>query len=185
MSSLSIASRSPRRIRLRKFTLCLLCSVFCLCLLCSIPVFAEQHGQLMFAGVPVPGATVTLTQGDKTFATLTDEMGNYAFPDLTGGPWPIEIEMQGFAKLKGDTSTTMWELKMLTIEEIHAEVAHNEPPPPAEPAAGSGSTPAPPAAPNGKPANSKNSKNSKPTTPSSQQSGFASTQVNASANGNA
>src|SRR5215475_8921848 len=142
MSSLSIASRSLRRIRLRKFNLCLLCSVFCL--LCSFPVFAEQHGQLMFAGVPVPGATVTVTQGDKTLVTLTDEMGTYAFPDVTGGPFPIEIEMQGFAKLKGDTSTTMWELKMLTIEEIHAEVAHNEPPPPVEAAAGSGSTPAPP-----------------------------------------
>jgi hypothetical protein len=134
----------------------------------------------MFAGVPVPGATVTLTQGDKTFVTLTDEMGNYVFPDLTGGPFPIEIEMQGFAKLKGDTSTTMWELKMLTIEEIHAEVAHNEPPPAEEPA-GSGATPAP--ATNGKAANSKNSK--VPATSRAQQSGFASTQVNASANGNA
>src|SRR5215468_6918744 len=179
MSSLSIASRSLRRIRLRKFNLCLLCSVFCL--LCSFPAFAEQHGQLMFAGVPVPGATVTLTQGDKAFVTLTDEMGNYVFPDLTGGPFPIEIEMQGFAKLKGDTSTTMWELKMLTIEEIHAEVAHNEPPPPAEPAAGDGATPAAPA--NGKSANSKNSK--VPPTSRGQQGGFASPQVNASANGNA
>ncbi len=163
---------------MRKFTLCLLCSVFCL--LCSFPVFAEQHGQLMFAGVPVPGATVTVTQGDKTFVTLTDEMGSYAFPDLTGGPLPIEIEMQGFAKLKGDTSTTMWELKMLTIEEIHAEVAHNEPPPPPEAVAGSAPTPAPAA--NGKATNSKNSK--VPATPRSQQSAFASAQVNASANGN-
>src|SRR5215471_11508529 len=134
----------------------------------------------MFAGVPVPGATVTVTQGDKTFVTLTDEMGNYAFPDLTGGPLPIEIEMQGFAKLKGDTSTTMWELKMLTIEEIHAEVAHNEPPPPPAATEGSGATPAPAA--NGKANNSKNSK--VPATPRSQQSAFASAQVNASANGN-
>jgi hypothetical protein len=163
---------------LRKFTLCLLCFVFCL--LCSFPVFAEKHGQLMFAGVPIPGATVSVTQGDKTFVTITDEMGTYSFPDLTDGPWPIEIEMQGFAKLKGDTGTTTWELKMLTIEEIHAEVAHNEPTPPAEAPAGSGATPA--AAANGKPAKG----NSKvPPTPKGQQSGFASTQVNASANANA
>jgi hypothetical protein len=134
----------------------------------------------LFAGVPIPGATVTATQGDKTFVTITDEMGSYIFPDLTDGPWPIEIEMQGFAKLKGDTSTTMWELKMLTIEEIHAEVAHNEPPQPAAAPEAGGSAPA--AGASGKSAKG-NSKG--PATPKGQQGGFASTQVNASTTANA
>jgi hypothetical protein len=126
----------------------------------------------MIGGVPVPGATVTVTQGDKTFVTITDLMGTYSFPDLADGTWPVEIEMLGFAKLKGDTSTTSWELKMLPMEELHTEVAHNEPPP----APTAGSAPAP-AAPNAKAA--ANSKT--PATPRGQQSGFAQTQVNQSA----
>ena len=68
---------------------------------CVVPVFAEQHGQLMFGGVPVPGATVTVTQGDKTFVTITDQMGVYSFMDLPEGTWPVEIEMLGFARLTG------------------------------------------------------------------------------------
>jgi hypothetical protein len=141
-----------------------------LSLSCVVPVFAEQHGQIMIGGVPVPGATVTVIQGDKMLVTITDPMGVYSFPDLPDGKWPLEIEMLGFAKLKGDTSTTAWELKMLPIDEMRAEVAHNEPPPPP-----AGSAPAPAAA-NGKAANSKT-----PATPRGQQSGFAQTQVNQSA----
>jgi hypothetical protein len=129
----------------------------------------------MFGGVPVPGATVTVTQGDKTLVTITDQMGVYSFPDLPEGTWPVEIEMLGFAKLKGDTSTASWELKMLPMEELHAEVAHNEPPP-----APAGSDPAP--APNGK-ASAANSKT--PATPRAQQGGFAQTQVNQSTQTNA
>jgi hypothetical protein len=126
----------------------------------------------MFGGVPVPGATVTVTNGDKRFVTVTDPMGMYSFPDVSEGSWPIEIEMLGFARLKGETSTTTWELKMLSLDELHADVAHNEPA--AAPAAASGSAPAPAAA-NGK-ANSKT-----PATPRGQQSGFAQTQVNQAA----
>jgi hypothetical protein len=118
---------------LRKIIFCLLCAVFCL--LCSGPLFAEQHGQVIFAGVPIPGATVTLTQAGKALVTVTDQMGMYTFPDVPEGMWPIEIDMLGFAKLKGDTSTAAWELKMLPMEEIHAEVAHNDPAPAPAPAA--------------------------------------------------
>lgn len=153
---------------MRNLIACLLCAV--LCLAPSVPLFAEQHGQVMFAGVPVPGATVTVTQGDKTFATVTDDMGVYSFPDVPQGMWPVEIEMSGFGKLKGDTSTSMWEFKMLALEDIHADVAHNEPPPPAP-----GAAPTPAAS------GSKPNAKGTPATPAAQRSGFAQTQVNQSA----
>src|SRR5579864_4579159 len=101
---------------------------FALCLFSTVAL-AETRGQVMFGGVAVPGATVTVTQGGKTFTTITDPMGTYAFPDLPEGIWPIDIEMLGFAKLHGDTSTVLWELKMLPMEEIKAEVAHGTPAP--------------------------------------------------------
>ncbi len=97
----------------------------------SIAALAETHGQVVFAGVPVPGATVTVIQGDKKFVTITDSMGMYVFADLPNGTWPVDIEMLGFAKLHGDTSQSSWELRMLPLEEIKAEVAHNEPATPA------------------------------------------------------
>jgi hypothetical protein len=142
--------------------------------LCASSVLAEQHGQVTFGGVPVPGATVTATQGDKKFVAVTNEMGVYTFPDLPEGKWPIEVDMLGFARLQGDTSTAAWELKMLPMEEMKAEVAHNEPP--AAPAAEA-------AAPAASSSNAKS--NSKtPATPPGQRTGFQRTQVNESANGN-
>src|SRR5262249_38942937 len=51
--------------------------------------------------------------------------------DLPEGTWAIEIEMQGFVPLKGDTSTLSWDLKMLPVEQIKVESAHNEPAAPA------------------------------------------------------
>ena len=100
-------------------------------LLYILLVITEYRGQVVFNGVPVPGATVTLTQGEKKFTAVTDPMGAYVFPDLPEGTWAIEIEMQGFVPLKGDTSTSTWELKMLPVEEIKAESAHSEPATPA------------------------------------------------------
>src|SRR3989441_6180995 len=110
-------------------------------------VITEYRGQVVFNGVPVPGATVTVTQGEKKFTAITDSMGAYVFPDLPEGTWAIEIEMQGFVPLKGATSTSTWELKMLPVEEIKAESAHNEPaapaPAPATAAANTSATRAP------------------------------------------
>ena len=46
---------------------------------------AEHHGTVKFGGLPVPGATVTATKGDKKLVTTTDENGRYAFADLSDG----------------------------------------------------------------------------------------------------
>lgn len=94
---------------------------------------AEHHGTIKFGGLPVPGATVTASKGDKKLATTTDENGRYAFADLSDGAWTIEVEMLGFAKLSNevgiafDAPAPEWNLKFLPMSAIMA--------PPAAPAA--------------------------------------------------
>ena len=51
---------------------------------------SEYHGFVTFSGLPVPGATVTVTQGGKKFVTVTDTQGFYSFPTLADGPASIE-----------------------------------------------------------------------------------------------
>jgi hypothetical protein len=90
-------------------------------------VAAEHHGQVNFNGLPVPGATVTATGGDKEFVAVTDQQGAYSFPDLADGVWTIQVEMLCFATIKRevavapDAASPVWELKVLPLEEIHAE----------------------------------------------------------------
>src|SRR5579875_616256 len=60
---------------------------------------AEHHGVVKSAGLPVPGATVTATQGAQKLTTTTDEHGYYSFPELANGVWRLQIEMFGFAPL--------------------------------------------------------------------------------------
>ena len=60
---------------------------------------SEHHGIVTFHGLPVPGAVVTATQGDRKVVTSTDDDGAYSLPDLVDGTWTIEVEMGGFAKV--------------------------------------------------------------------------------------
>src|SRR5579859_562557 len=80
-----------------------LCAFVCLC--ASVAAWAtEYHGQVFFGGVPVPGATVTVTQGDKRLSTITDRQGLYEFADLADGKWKIEVEMSAFSTIDGDVT---------------------------------------------------------------------------------
>ena len=62
----------------------------------------EHAGQVSFAGVPVPGATVIAVQGDHRVTTVTDQQGIYRFADLPDGAWVIEVAMTGFAPARLD-----------------------------------------------------------------------------------
>jgi len=90
---------------------------------------AEHHGTVKFGGLPVPGATITATKGDKKLATTTDENGRYSFADLSDGAWTIEVEMLGFAKLTNevgiafDAPAPEWNLKFLPMSAIMAPPA--------------------------------------------------------------
>jgi hypothetical protein len=86
---------------------------------------AEHHGQVSFAGVPVPGAKVIATQGDKKLTAVTDMDGFYSFPDLAEGTWFMQVEMRGFTPLKQDlvaSASPKWEMKMLPLADINAQV---------------------------------------------------------------
>src|ERR1035438_10443001 len=113
---------------------------------------AEHHGTVKAGGLPVPGANVTATKGDKKLATTTDENGRYAFTDLADGAWTIEVEMLGFAKLSNEVGVAFdapapeWNLKFLSMSAIAAAAAAPATPPP------STATAAAPAATSAKPA---------------------------------
>lgn len=85
---------------------------------------SDYRGQVTFGGLPVPGATVTASQGDKKFVAITDLQGLYSFPDLTGGTWTIEVQMLGFETVKQEAAIGQnappgkWELKLLPLDRI-------------------------------------------------------------------
>ena len=120
--------------RLGKY-LRLICAVSLLTT-CGIVAASEYHGQVTFAGLPVPGATVTATQNDKKFVAVTDQQGVFSFPDLTSGTWTIQVEMSGFSTIKDQVAVGSntppappWELKMLPLDQMKAEMMTESPAP--------------------------------------------------------
>ena len=98
-------------------------------LLCaaSWAVSVEYRGQVSFGGLPVPGATVTVTRGSKTSVTVTDQQGDYSFPGLADGTWKIKVEMLGFSTIQQDviiapdTPAANWDLKLLSLDQVLAQ----------------------------------------------------------------
>ncbi len=113
-------------VRLRSVKVLLSCALLALC--AAAPAWArEYHGQVFYGGVPVPGATVTVTQGDKRFTAVTDRQGLYEFADIADGQWKIEIAMSGFTTLDdtvtvgADVPQRRWDLNMLGLEQMKAQ----------------------------------------------------------------
>ncbi len=85
---------------------------------------SEAYGQVTFGGLPVPGAAVTATLGDKKIVTITDEQGIYKLTDPADGTWTIRVEMLGFSPLTQDVTiaagapSPTFALKVLPFEEI-------------------------------------------------------------------
>jgi hypothetical protein len=88
---------------------------------------SEQRGQVIFNGLPVPGATITATQGAKKLTTITDTNGYYRFADLPDGAWKIEVSMLFFAPQEQSVTVAAnepgirWELKMLPVDQVIAQ----------------------------------------------------------------
>src|ERR1700729_2435815 len=57
-------------------------------------------GQVRFGGLPVPGATVTASSGDRRLVTGTDEQGVFTLGDVDDGVWTIRVEMLGSAPIE-------------------------------------------------------------------------------------
>lgn len=117
----------PKKSRLR-INPGVLLAILALCAASSL--FASEHrGTVKFNGVPVPGATVTASQGDKKFVAMTDEQGDYRFADLTDGVWNIQVEMLCFETLNKevavapDAPSPEWDLKAMSLDAITAAAA--------------------------------------------------------------
>ena len=153
----------------------------------------EYHGVVRFGGLPLPGATLTATQADKTqgdkkFVASTGLDGTYSFPNLPDGDWNIQVEMLLFTTVKKDITigpgipTAEWEMELLPADEIKAAETAAAPavssatPQAVAPTASAPAAPPPPAPPK---------KKSKPgvnqPAPVNTASGFQRTDVNAAA----
>ncbi len=94
------------------------------CLAVSLLMASEHHGQVTFGGLPLPGATVTATSGDKKLEAITDQNGIYSFPELADGIWTIKVEMLCFKPLEKevavapDAPSPVWEMQLLPVDQI-------------------------------------------------------------------
>src|SRR6478672_1014798 len=89
----------------------------------------EHRGAVKLGTLPIPGATVTAQQGNKTVAVLTDAQGAYVFPDLADGTWAVKVEMRGFVPIDRDVqvpSVTDWSLTILPLAKITEAGANAE-----------------------------------------------------------
>src|SRR5580704_1470045 len=88
---------------------------------------SEYHGQVTFGGLPVPGATITATQGSQKVVAISDQQGGYSFADLADGTWKIDVEMQCFSTIEQtvtiapNVAAAKWELKLLSLDQIVAQ----------------------------------------------------------------
>ncbi|MEI9978934.1 MAG: carboxypeptidase regulatory-like domain-containing protein [Edaphobacter sp.] len=107
-----------------------MCVLVCLGTWLTAQKFAmasEYHGQVTFGGLPVPGATITATQGSRKFVAISDSQGSYSFADLADGTWKIEVEMQCFSTVEQAVTivpnmpAAKWELKLLSLDQIVAQ----------------------------------------------------------------
>lgn len=78
---------------------------------------AEHHGRVVVNGVPLPGVTVTATQGSQHLSATTDTQGLYQFASLGAGEWTLHVEMQGFRA--ADTTITVPETASAAPIELH------------------------------------------------------------------
>jgi len=90
---------------------------------------ADHFGRVVFNGLPVPGATVTASQGDQKLTTVTDQDGVFHLATPGDGSWTVRVEMIGFAAATQEIAiadgapASTWELKMLPLAEMTAGLA--------------------------------------------------------------
>jgi hypothetical protein len=68
------------------------------------PVPAELSGRILFSGLPVPGATVTATHGDRAATTVSGADGAFRIAGLRSGVWMLRVEMRGFVTVTRQTT---------------------------------------------------------------------------------
>lgn len=66
------------------------------CLATTPPAPPPVSGSVMVGAEPVPGASVTASQGSAKYTVLTGSDGMFTFSDLTAGTWTLTVSMTGF-----------------------------------------------------------------------------------------
>jgi hypothetical protein len=103
-------------------------------LACSALAAASPYrGVVTFGGLPLPGATITATQGTTTVTAVSDANGAFQFDDLADGKWTIDIQMQTFAPVHAEVTiapsapAAAYELKLLSPDQIRASAQTAKP----------------------------------------------------------
>ncbi len=106
-------------------------------LLAACGLFASsQKGTVRFGGLPVPGATVTVSKGEQKLSTVTGLDGGYNFPDLPDGDWTLRVEMLAFEPsekklaISGEAPAQDIDMKVLSFDAIKSTATAVAPPPP-------------------------------------------------------
>src|SRR5688572_19852887 len=84
-------------------------------------VASDLPGRVLFAGLAVPGATVTAIRnpgagrpdGDRTLATAADDDGAFRFTDLDDGLWTLRVEMRGFVTMSREVTVPFAEPSLI------------------------------------------------------------------------
>jgi len=80
-------------------------------------------GTVKFGGQPLPGATVTATEGDHHAVTTTDESGAFELPGLAPGTYSVEVQMFGFQNARKQiqvgpgSQPTEWSLELQPLRQ--------------------------------------------------------------------
>lgn len=102
----------------------LIAVVLCVCVIPVLLSAADHTGQITFNNLPVPGATVVATQGDKKVTTHADQEGRYHLSDLADGVWAMRVEMLGFEAVTREVTVgppgepTIWQMKLQSFADI-------------------------------------------------------------------
>jgi hypothetical protein len=94
----------------------------------AAPAHAPAYrGDVTYGGMPLPGATVTATQGTKTLTAVSDQDGSFQFDDLGNGQWTIKVEMELFSAdqatitIAPNMPAATFEMKLLPEAKILSE----------------------------------------------------------------
>jgi trimeric autotransporter adhesin len=92
----------------------------------AIAAASPYRGVVTFGGLPLPGATITATQGTKTLTAVSDQDGAFSFDDLADGQWTLDVEMQCFEKIHADVTIApsmpagAFDMKLLPVNQLVA-----------------------------------------------------------------